>query len=64
MYRKIVLILNLCVGLALSAETVNLRGKVTNQDGKAIKGGLSLSWLPRIFQIPPMIRVSSNFLLR
>jgi uncharacterized membrane protein YgcG len=40
MYRKIGVILGLCVGLAMSAETINLRGKVTNQDGKAVKGAI------------------------
>lgn len=40
MHRKIGVILGLCVGLAMSAETINLRGKVTNQDGKAVKGAI------------------------
>jgi hypothetical protein len=40
MHRKIGVILGLCVGLAISAETINLRGKVTNQDGKAVKGAI------------------------
>jgi len=40
MYPKIGLILGLCVGLAMSAETINLRGKVTNQDGEAIEGAI------------------------
>ena len=40
MHRKIGVILVLCVGLAMSAETINLRGKVTNQDGKAVKGAI------------------------
>jgi hypothetical protein len=43
MYRKIGLILSLCVGLAMSAETVKFKGKVTNQDGKVVKG--AVVWL-------------------
>ena len=37
MYQKVGLILSLWVSLSVFAETVNLRGKVTNQNGKSGK---------------------------
>ena len=40
MCQKVGLILSLWICLTVSAETVNLRGKVKNQDGKAIKGAI------------------------
>jgi len=40
MYQKVGLILSLWVSLSVFAETVNLRGKVTNQNGKAVKGAI------------------------